>query len=198
MPNQNNDDQQVIAQTKKWVNSVIVAHNYCPFARREVDRGSVKYQVVHETEFNSMLKAVYQECVWLDQNPDTETTLIIFPANLNEFNLFLDCLFLAEELLTTQGYDGTYQIASFHPDYCFQGADANDPANYTNRSPYPTFHLIREASVAVALKHYSDDPELIPERNVKYAREQGLETMQALLKDCYVLNESNIPEESDD
>lgn len=197
MPNQKNNDQQVIAQTKKWVNTVVVAHNYCPFAKREVDRGSVRYQVIHETEFNSLLKDVYKECVWLDQNPDTETTLIIFPENLNEFNLFLDCLVLAEELLTAQGYDGIYQIASFHPDYCFQGAEENDPANYTNRSPYPTFHLIREASVEIATEKHPD-PESIPERNVEYAREQGLETMQALLKDCYVLNESNVPEKSDD
>lgn len=197
MPNQNNDDQQVIAQTKKWVNSVVVAHNYCPFAKREVDRGSVRYQVIHETEFNSLLKAVYQECVWLDQNPDTETTLIIFPTNLNEFNLFLDCLVLAEELLSTQGYDSVYQIASFHPDYCFQGAEENDPANYTNRSPYPTFHLIREASVKIATEKHPD-AESIPERNVEFAREQGLETMQTLLKDCYVLNKSNDPEKSDD
>lgn len=198
MSNQNIDDQQVIAHTKKWVDTVIVAHNYCPFAKREVDRGTVKYQVVHETEFNSLLKAVYQECVWLDQNPQTETTLIIFPSNLNEFNLFLDCLFLAEELLTTQKYDGVYQIASFHPQYCFQGAEENDPANYTNRSPYPMFHLIREASVAIALEHYPDDPELIPERNVEYAREQGLDVMQGLLKECYVIDESNLHDESND
>ncbi|MCW8899116.1 MAG: DUF1415 domain-containing protein [Gammaproteobacteria bacterium] len=184
MPNQNNGDQRVIAQTKKWVESVIVAHNYCPFARREVEKGSIRYQVVHETEFNSLLKAVIQECVWLDQHAGTETTLIIFPENLNEFNLFLDCLALAEDLLVAQGYEATYQIASFHPDYCFQGADENDAANYTNRSPYPMFHLIREASVEVALKHHPD-PESIPERNVEFAREQGLEKMQSLLHECY-------------
>ena len=190
MPNQTKADQHIIAQTKEWVNSVIVAHNYCPFAKREVDKGRVKYQVVHETEFNSLLDAVLQECVWLDQHDDTETTLVIFPSNLNNFNLFLDCLALTEDLLVSQGYEGIYQVASFHPDYCFQGADINDPANYTNRSPYPMFHLIRESSVQLAIENHPD-PESIPERNVEYAREQGLDNMKASLEKCIHIKEDN-------
>jgi len=190
MPNQTKADQHIIAQTKEWVNSVIVAHNYCPFAKREVDKGRVKYQVVHETEFNSLLDAVLQECVWLDQHDDTETTLVIFPSNLNNFNLFLDCLALTEDLLVSQGYEGIYQVASFHPDYCFQGADINDPANYTNRSPYPMFHLIRESSVQLAIENHPD-PESIPERNVEYAREQGLDNMKASLEKCIHIEEHN-------
>lgn len=190
MSNKTNDDKRIIAQTKEWVNTVIVAHNYCPFAKREVDKGTVRYQVVHETEFNSLLKSVIQECVWLDQNADTETSLIIFPSNLENFNAFLDCLVLAEELLTSQGYKGVYQIASFHPDYCFQGAEENDAANYTNRSPYPMFHLIREASVQRAIENHPD-AESIPERNVEYAREQGLDKMKSLLQHCIDLDKSN-------
>lgn len=177
------DDQLIIAQTKKWINSVIIAHNYCPFAKREVDKGSVRYHLIYETEFNSLLKEVIQECVWLDQNEETETTLIIFPSGLNDFDLFLDCLTLAEELLIAQGYEGIYQIASFHPEYCFQGAEENDPANYTNRSPYPMFHLIRESSMQLALENHPD-PESIPERNIEYARKQGLDKMKSLLKQC--------------
>jgi len=190
MSNQANEDQRIIAQTKEWVNSVIVAHNYCPFAKREIDKGSVRYQIIHDTEFNSLLKSVIQECVWLDQNADTETTLIIFPSNLENFNAFLDCLVLAEELLISQGYEGIYQIASFHPNYCFQGAEENDAANYTNRSPYPMFHLIREASVQRAIENYPD-AESIPERNVEYAREQGLDKMKSLLKHCIDLDKPN-------
>lgn len=181
MSNQN--DQRIIAQTKQWLASVIVEHNYCPFARREMDKGSIKYQVVRETEFNALLNAVVEECSWLDQHAETETTLIIFPENLSDFNLFLDCLALAEDLLISRGYEGTYQIASFHPDYFFQGSDESDPANYTNRSPYPMFHLIREASVEIAIKNYPD-PESIPERNIEYAREQGLDKMKAALNKC--------------
>ena len=191
MSNNKLDDFRIIEQTKKWINTVIIAHNYCPFAKREVEKSSVRYNVIHETEFNSLLKDVMQECVWLDQNPDTETTLIIFPSNLNDFNSFLDCLVLAEDLLTAQGYEGVYQIASFHPNYCFQGADQNDPANFTNRSPYPMFHLIREASVEAAIKNHPD-AESIPERNVEYARQQGLANMEALLKQSMELDESDV------
>ncbi len=190
MPDKNNNDSRIIAQTKEWLNSVIIGHNYCPFAKREVDKGTVRYHIIHETEFNSLLKDVIQECVWLDQNAQTETTLIIFPSNLNDFNLFLDYLVLAEDLLVSQGYEGIYQIASFHPDYCFQGAEVNDPANFTNRSPYPMFHLIREASVELAIEHHPD-ADSIPERNVEYAREQGLDKMKALLKKCMDVGSSN-------
>ena len=184
MSDKNNDDQRIIAQTKKWLETVIIAHNYCPFAKREFDKGSVRYHIIHETEFNSLLQSVIQECIYLDQNPDTETTLIILPSNLNDFNSFLDCLVLAEDLLLSQGYEGVYQIASFHPDYYFQGSELDDPANYTNRSPYPMFHLIREASVEMAIKNHPD-ADAIPERNVEYAREQGLETMKSLLQACF-------------
>ena len=190
MSNNKLDDSKIIAQTKNWVNSVIIAHNYCPFAKREVDKDSVRYNIVHETEFNSLLKDVMQECVWLDQNADTETTLIIFPSNLHDFNSFLDCLVLAEDLIIAQGYEGVYQIASFHPEYCFQGAELNDPANFTNRSPYPMFHLIREASVETAIRNHPD-AESIPERNIEYARQQGLANMEGLLKQCMEMDESD-------
>lgn len=183
MPDKNKDDLRIIAQTKKWLHSVIIEHNYCPFAKREVNRGTVRYHVVHKTEFNSLLNEVIQECVWLDQNSETETTLIILPSNLNDFNLFLDCLVLVEDLLISKGYESVYQIASFHPDYCFQGAEINDPANFTNRSPYPMFHLLREDSVEKAIKKHPD-ADSIPERNVEYAREQGLDKMKELLKLC--------------
>ena len=190
MSNNTLDDFRIIEQKKKWINSVIIAHNYCPFAKREVQKGSVRYRIVHKTEFNSLLKDIMQESVWLDQNVDTETTLIIFPSNLNDFNSFLDCLVLAEDLLIAQGYEGIYQIASFHPNYCFQGAEPNDPANFTNRSPYPMFHLIREASVEVAIKNHPD-ADSIPERNIEYARQQGLANMEALLKQSMELDESD-------
>ena len=183
MPDNNKNDLRIIAQTKEWLHSVIIQHNYCPFAKREVVRETVRYQVVHETEFNNLLNEVVQECVWLDNNRETETTLIILPSNLNDFNLFLDCLVLAEDLLISKGYESVYQIASFHPDYCFQGAEINDPANFTNRSPYPMFHLLREESVEKAIKNHPD-ADAIPERNVEYAREQGLDKMKELLKQC--------------
>lgn len=180
MLNKVENDERIIAQTKNWINHVIVGHNYCPFAKRVIDDGRVKYFVSHESEFNKLLNIVIQECVFLDQNAEIETTLIIFPSNLDSFDAFLDCLGLAEDLLIAQGYEGVYQIASFHPQYCFQGADESDAANYTNRSPYPMMHLLREQSLQAAIESHPD-AEGIPERNIEHARELGVEKMKHLL-----------------
>ncbi|MCX7088408.1 MAG: DUF1415 family protein, partial [Methylococcales bacterium] len=83
-----------------------------------------------------------------------------------------------------QDYEGTYQLASFHPEYRFANAPNDDPANYTNRSPYPMLHLIREASIEAVLSTYPD-PESIPERNIQYTRQLGITTLRKLLADCF-------------
>jgi hypothetical protein len=87
-------------------------------------------------------------------------------------------------LLEAQDYNGVYQLASFHPNYCFDGSLKNDAANYTNRSPYPMLHLLRESSLEQALAHYPN-PEMIPENNIKLTRELGLEKMKSTLAACY-------------
>ncbi len=181
-------DDRLVAQTRKWVETVIIGHNYCPFARREMERDSIRYHIVHDTEVNSLLAAVVDECVWLDKHAETETTLIIFPQGLQDFSRFLDVLDMAEQLLVSQGYEGIYQLASFHPQYCFQGAAEDDAANYTNRSPYPMFHLIRENSITAAVANHADAAS-IPERNIEFARQQGLEKMQSLLADAMQVEE---------
>jgi len=90
---------------------------------------------------------------------------------------------MAEQLLVTQGYEGIYQLASFHPEYCFSGAETNDAANYTNRSPFPMLHLLRESSLEKALEHYPET-ENIPQHNVAFARDAGLDAMKARLDRC--------------
>jgi hypothetical protein len=89
----------------------------------------------------------------------------------------------SEKLLIKENYDGVYQIASFHPDYCFAGEDENDPANYTNRSIYPMLHILREESLTKALSLYPN-PELIPQKNIDFARQKGLQYMQILRATC--------------
>ena len=106
------------------------------------------------------------------------------PVHFAEFEDYLDLVELAEALSVELGYEGIYQIASFHPEYCFGGADENDPANYTNRSPYPMVHLLREDSISRALEHYAD-PEGIPDRNIALARTKGLKQMQLLRAACF-------------
>jgi hypothetical protein len=88
---------------------------------------------------------------------------------------------LASSLIDQGGYCGIYQLASFHPDYCFDGESRDDPANYTNRSPYPILHILRESSIEAVLKRYPQ-PESIPENNIAKARELGSSFLRALLE----------------
>jgi len=172
--------EKTIKQTEAWLTTFIIKYNICPFARKEHERSSIHYSVVDSNSTEQCLKAVFTECLRLDSQTEIETTLIIYPNHFKQFDDYLDFLAMAESLLMEQDYEGVYQLASFHPHYCFEGESLKDPANYTNRSPYPMLHLIREASLEQAVKSHPN-PELIPERNIKLTRELGREKLQDLL-----------------
>lgn len=179
-------DQQVISVTQAWLKSFIIAFNICPFAQREQQRDSIRYRVATPEDLENALEILVEECVYLDANPDTETTLLIFPEMFVDFEEYLDMVAIAERLMIVQNYEGMYQLASFHPDYRFE-TDAegeDDPAHYTNRAPYPMLHIIREDSIERALKNYPN-PENIPARNIKLTRQIGLKKLQALLVAAY-------------
>jgi hypothetical protein len=174
---------QIISQTKKWITEVVVGCNFCPFAARELKQNNVHYQVEPATELNVCLQSFLQECIRLDNDEMIETTLLIFPNAFQSFDEYLDLVSLAEKLISKKGYKGIYQVASFHPLYCFADSSADDAANYTNRSIYPMLHLLREESIEQALKRYAD-PEQIPERNIRFAREKGILYMKMLRDAC--------------
>lgn len=176
-----------IEATLTWLQNVIVGYNICPFAKRELDKGSVNFQVDDSTDLEQCLLNLIIECEKLDHQPDIETSLLIYTGAYNEFDDYLDFLNLAETLMADQGYEGIYQLASFHPDYCFEDAAPDDAANYTNRSPYPMLHLLREESLEQALAHYPN-PENIPQHNIALTRELGLAKMKMLLAACYPSN----------
>jgi hypothetical protein len=179
----------LIATTQNWLKTIIIAYNICPFAKRELERGSIRFSINHDTEIQSCLLDLMVECDRLDTDSSIETTLLIYGSTFTAFDDYLDFLELAETLLIEQGYEGVYQLASFHPAYRFEGAEPDDPANYTNRSPYPMLHLLRETSIERAVATYPH-PENIPQRNIELTRELGLAKMQALLAACYPLDNS--------
>ena len=115
----------------------------------------------------------------LDNDPSIETSFLIFPNAFQKFHDYLDLLSLADDRLKRNGYEGIYQVASFHPLYLFANSDETDPANYTNRSIYPMLHLLREESMTKALANYKD-PESIPMRNIDFAKKKGLAYMKML------------------
>ncbi|QBF81666.1 DUF1415 domain-containing protein [Shewanella maritima] len=172
-----------VVETENWVKSVIMKYNICPFARREVERKTIRYHAIEQTQLKLVLQDFIQECLFLDDNPQVETTLVILPRGFEGFYQYLDLVDLATDLLYEQGYEGVYQLASFHPDYCFDGEPFDSASNYTNRSPYPTIHIIREASMEQALADYNE-PETIPERNITFAERKGSEFFVKLLEKC--------------
>ncbi len=166
---------------QKWLETIVIKHNFCPFAKKEQLRDSIRYYVNDSSNTKETLHNLMDEFIFLDRQLEIETTLFILPQGFEDFDDFLDLVEIANALLEEQHYLGIYQLASFHPDYCFHGSDNKDPANYTNRSPYPILHLIRESALEQAIASHPD-PEGIPERNIAYARELGLETLQAELE----------------
>ena len=164
---------------------VIVGLNFCPFAKPVVESGGLVYRVVNETSYEECLLALSDEFQRLQDDPTIETSLLIYPSGFESFDDYLELLALADALIEDQSYEGVYQLASFHPDYCFEGQPVEDAANYTNRSPYPMLHLLRESSVEQALATVSS-PEKIPARNVEVARAKGVDEMSSLLEACRV------------
>ena len=173
-------NEHVIEHTQKWLRSFIVKLNICPFAKRELDRGSVKIHVAQTKKTQHALEELLMELIFLDKNASVETTLLIFPTLFRDFFQYLDFVDYAELLIREQGYEGVYQLATFHPDYCFADAEMDDVSNYTNRSPYPMLHLLREASVEKAIAHYGDTAK-IPENNIATMEKLGLKKIEKIL-----------------
>ena len=171
--------EQVIDRTKKWISDVVIGCNFCPFAANVVKQQTIFYNVEENKELETCLASFLLEMERLDNDPAIETSFLIFPNAFQQFDDYLDLVSLAEELLKRKGYEGIYQVASFHPLYLFANSDENDPANYTNRSIYPMLQLLREESIDKALANYKD-PESIPVRNINFAKEKGLAYMRML------------------
>jgi len=149
--------EEVIGPVRRWVESLVVGLNLCPFAKREWVKNRVRCSVTEATTEEELLVDLQAELELLNRDDAVETTLLIHPRVLKEFydyNQFLD---YADSLLVQMRLNGVYQIASFHPDYQFGGTEPDDVENYTNRSPYPLLHLIREESLERAISNYPAD-----------------------------------------
>ncbi|OHV12184.1 DUF1415 domain-containing protein [Kushneria phosphatilytica] len=172
-----------VAATRCWLRHFVIGHDICPFARREFDADRVRYRCVSGHDTEALLEQLLEECRHLDADSRTATTLLIVTPGLESFEDYLDVLSLAEQLLQLEGYEGIYQLASFHPDYRFGDAPADDPANLTNCSPFPVLHLLREAAIESALERFAH-PERIPERNVELLRQRGHDWWREVMAAC--------------
>lgn len=176
-----------IEATRQWLNRVVVDLNLCPFARRELINDKVRFVLSDATTEEQLLRALSDELELLSRQANIETTLLIHPHVLGDFYYFNDFLHAANGFVLDQEFEGIFQLASFHPRYQFAGVEENDASNYTNRSPYPTLHILREESLSRAIDAYPD-VETIPERNVALMREMGCSKLRELLRSCYKEN----------
>jgi len=177
------DDKQMIQQSKNWINDFIIAHNICPFAEQVVTNQSIDLDVINDSDYEECLVQLIQKLIVLDENKKIETALMIFPEAVKDFDDYLEFLAIANQLIEDQGFDDDYQLASFHPDYCFEGEATDDAANFTNRAPWPMLHLIRQSSIDKGLEFYKH-PEQIPENNIKLTRELGYDFLNDLRQRC--------------
>ena len=170
-----------VIQTKQWLEQIIIGLNFCPFAKKEFVNDTIDYHLSAKVKIEQALEELISQCDQLAKNAEIETCLIIYKEGFKSFEKYLDLVAYAEELLIDSGYEGVFQLASFHPDYYFDGEDYDDAANFTNRSPYPVLHIIREESMARVLSVYNR-PEDIPDNNIALARKKGSDFFTQILR----------------
>jgi len=178
----NNDE--IIAPVKKWVESLVVGMNLCPFAKRELANDRVRFTMTEAITEEQLLTALQAELELLINDEAIETTLLIHPEMLQDFYNYNQFLNFVDELLVQMKLEGVIQVASFHPDYQFGGTEPDDAENYTNRSPYPLLHLLRESSIERAATEHPDVSQ-IPVRNIELMNETGKDKLQALTEACF-------------
>ncbi len=177
--------ETAIAETRAWVDRAVIGLNLCPFARAVQVRNRIRYVVTGATGTDALLEALREELRLLADADaaQVETTLLIHPRVLTGFLDFNDFLGVADAALEELGYAGVLQVASFHPQYRFAGTAADDVTNATNRSPYPTLHLLREESITRAVAAFPE-AESIYERNIVALQALGPAGWAALRAQC--------------
>jgi hypothetical protein len=173
-----------ISATRRWLERAVIGLNLCPFAKAVYVKQQVRFVLSDARDTDALRDEVERELRLLADTPadEIDTTLIVHPHVLQDFLAYNDFLDVADMTVRVLGLEGELQVASFHPDYVFAGEAASDPSNCSNRAPYPTLHLLREASIDRAVAAYPD-PGVIVERNIATLRGLGVDGYRRLLDD---------------
>jgi len=179
--NMNADDDQIIAATQRWLERAVIGLNLCPFAKAVHVKKQIRYVVSNATTPEQLLETLMDELQLLsDTAPEKiDTTLLIHPFVLTDFVDYNEFLDVADAAVEDMQLDGELQVASFHPDYQFAETDENDISNYTNRSPYPILHLLREDSIERAVEAFPEASEIF-DKNIETMEKLGHDGWDAL------------------
>ena len=177
------DAEDPIAATRRWLERAVIGLNLCPFAKAVYVKQQVRFVLSEATTVDALLDELVAELSLLAAtDPDvTDTTLLVHPHVLADFLDYNDFLDRADAAVAALGLGGELQVASFHPQYQFAGTYPDEMGNFTNRSPYPTLHLLREASIDRAVAAFPD-PDVIVERNISTLEKLGREGWDELMR----------------
>ncbi len=164
---------KVEQRTRAWLDRFVVGLNLCPFARPVITADSLRLTVCESAQLETIAAMYLQELALICDSPESEiaTSLLVLPTGLEDFETYLNFIDNANHLLEDQGLTGTIQLASFHPQYQFDGESPEASSHFTNRSPYPMIHFLREDMMERLLQEFPN-PQKIPQRNI--------ETLQAI------------------
>ena len=162
---------------------MVVGMNLCPFAAQELEQNRVRFSVSDAETEEALLADLDAELAFLNAEPAIETTLLIHPRVLGDFAAYNQFLDIIDLLLEQSGNEGVLQVASFHPDYQFDGTAIDDAGNFTNRSPYPILHILREASLERAIASHPDI-DAVPEQNIQRMNALGSKQLKKLVEEC--------------
>ena len=167
-------DEKVVSATIAWLERFVIGLNLCPFARAIHVKNHIRYVVSHARKSSVLLEDLRQELLSFAgcSADQVDSVLLIHPHALNDFANYSGFLELCNLLIAELDLEGVVQIASFHPDYQFAENEAEDVTNYTNRSPYPMLHLLRESSVTRALESFPNSENIV-NRNISLMKAMG-------------------------
>jgi uncharacterized protein len=177
-----NSDEYVLA-TQNWLQRAVIGLNLCPFAKAVHVKSQIRYVVSDASNIDALCDDLVAELEYLAEcsAEKVDTTLIILPRVLSDFLDFNDFLDVADEMIEELELDGILQVAPFHPQFQFEKTEADDITNYTNRSPFPILHLLREDSVTRAVEAFPDEL-AIAETNIDTLRKLGHEGWKKLFE----------------
>jgi len=187
------DNQKILSMTKAWLEKAVIGLNLCPFAKAVHVKDQIRYAISQAETSEVLLSELIGELKFLDESDplEVETTLLIHPHVLADFLDYNDFLDLADDALDYLNLVGIIQIASFHPQYQFAGTSADDIDNFTNRSPFPILHLLRETSIERAVEAFPDASQIF-DKNIETLRRIGRKGWDALNISDVMTDSSNV------